>query len=330
MTDPTRGSASARDSHRWFGVDVGGTKLRTAIALTNGTILAERVEPTVRDSASGLVERIADALAGLRDEARAASGRAGVTWTDEPIAAAGVAIPVGVDPVDGGLDSIHNLPGLRDAEHLQADLSGALRMPVVMDNDANAAALAERALGAARGVDDLAVVAIGTGIGVGLIAGGRLVHGARGMAGEIAFLPFGREPSSTATDYEAMVAGPGLRIRIDAAIRTDPTTSLPIGASFAQIAALAATGDALAASLVDEEAGLVAHGIGAIVALLDPEVIVLSGGVGSVPGLLEPVRRHVRALVRVAPRIETGLLGERGPLVGALELARLGLGGDRT
>jgi len=52
---------------------------------------------------------------------------------------------------------------------------------------------------------------------------------------------------------------------------------------------------------------------------------VLSGGVGSLPGLLEPVRRHLARIVRVAPRIETGLLGDRGPLVGALELARLEL-----
>ncbi len=311
-----------------FGVDVGGTKLRTALATADGTILAERVEPTVRDSATGLVERIAEALARLREETGAAAGgghdSAAGGDQDSAVGAAGVALPVGVDPVGGRLDSVHNVPGLDGADRLQADLAAALRLPVLIDNDANAAALGERARGAARGVDDVAVIAIGTGIGVGLIAGGRVIQGSRGMAGEIAFLPYGPGWSGRETAYEAAVAGPGLRQRIDvAAGRAGDPTGLTLGATFAEVVALAAIGDAAAALLVDEEAGLVAQGIAAIVALLDPELIVLSGGVGSIPGLLEPVRRHVRELLRVVPRIETGQLGERGPLVGALELARL-------
>jgi predicted NBD/HSP70 family sugar kinase len=299
-----------------FGVDVGGTKIRTALATADGSILAERVEPTVGDSATGLVELIAAALARLREEAASAGADGGL------VAAAGVALPVGVDRVTGRLDSVHNIPGLAGADHLRADLEAALGMPVEMDNDANAAVLAERARGVARGFDDVAVIAIGTGIGLGIVSGGRLVHGARGMAGEIAFLPIGAPPSGTETAYEAVVAGPGLRRRIDTAAGSDPSSRLWVGATFTDVVELAAAGDATAAALVDEEAGLIALGISAVVALLDPALVVLSGGVGSVPGLLDPVRRRLSDLVRVAPRIETGLLGERGPLVGALELAR--------
>jgi glucokinase len=315
VTDPT-GVSGPR-----FGVDVGGTKLRTAIAAADGTILAEQVEPTVRDSARGLVERIAEALEQLQAEAARAGGGG-------RIRAAGVALPVGVHPITGRLDSVHNVPGLAIAERLLADLEAALGMPVAIDNDANAAALAERAHGVARGVDDVVVIAIGTGIGLGLIAGGRLIRGARGMAGEIAFLPVGSTDSARMSidaipAYEELVAGPGLRRRIDAAVRSGSTTRLWIGATLEDAIAVGATGDASAAALVDEEARLVAFGIAAVVAMVDPELVVLSGGVGSVPGLLEPVRRHLDDLVRVAPRIETGLLGERGPLVGALELAGL-------
>ncbi len=327
MTDPTWTTGPTGRPFgvpvRRFGADVGGTKLRTAIAAADGTILAESVEATVRDSATGLVGRIAEALDRLRAEAAAVAG-------EGPVEAAGVALPVGVDPATGRLDSVHNVPGLAGADHLRADLEAALGMPVTIDNDANAAALAERAHGAARGVDDVAVIAIGTGIGLGLIAGGRLVHGARGMAGELAFLPLGPTPGDPARTplgpvpaYEGLVAGPGLRLRIDAAVRSGPPTRLRIGATLGDAVALAAAGDVPAAGLVDEEARLVAFGIAAVVALVDPELVVLSGGVGAVAGLLEPVRRHVTALVRVAPRIETGLMGERGPLVGALELARL-------
>ncbi len=318
-------------SGRRFGVDVGGTKMRTALAAADGTILAEGVEPTVRDSASGLVDRIAAALDRRRAEAALGVG-------DGPVVAAGIALPGGVDPTTGRLDSVHNVPGLAGVDHLRADLSAALGVPVAIDNDANAAAIAERAHGIARGFDDVAVMAIGTGIGLGLIAGGRLVRGARGMAGEIAFLPLLAEAFRPAADvvvagprsgpadevpaYEALVAGPGLRRRIDGAIHAGPPTQLRTGATVVDLVAAAAAGDGPATILLEEEARLVALGIAAVVALLDPALVVLSGGVGSVPGLLEPVRRHVAALVRVPPRIETGSLGERGPLVGALELAR--------
>ncbi len=316
---------------RLFGVDVGGTKLRTALADADGKILAERVEPTVRDSAPGLVERIAAALDDLLAEV-------GPTARDRPILAAGVALPVGVDPVTGELDSVHNIPGLADADRLRSDLERALGMRVAMDNDANAAALAERAHGVARELDDFAVIALGTGIGVGIVAGGRLIRGSRGMAGEIAFLPVGASSSEPPAverppdlrevpAYEAQVAGPGLRDRIDAAVRSGPPTRLWIGASVGDATMLAAEGDIVATMLVEDQARALAVGISALVALLDPELIVLSGGVGSLPGLLEPVRRHVARIVRAAPRIETGLLGERGPLVGALELARLELAG---
>jgi predicted NBD/HSP70 family sugar kinase len=327
-------------SGRRFGVDVGGTKMRTALAGPDGRILAEATEPTVGDSAAGLVARIAEALDRLRAEAAAGQG-------DGPIVAAGVALPGGVDPRTGRLDSVHNVPGLRDTDHLRADLEAALGMPVAIDNDANAAAIAERAHGVARGFDDVAVMAIGTGIGLGLIAGGRLIHGARGMAGEIAFLPVGgarvgsrptlpdgssdqvrtadAAPGDEVPAYEALVAGPGLRRRIDAAILAGPPTGLRTGANLGEVAAAAAAGDVSAVALLEEEARLVALGIAALTALLDPALVVLSGGVGSVPGLLEPVRRQVASLVLVPPRIETGALGERGPLVGALELANVAL-----
>lgn len=314
---------------RLFGVDVGGTKLRTALSDDDGTILAERVESTVRDSAPALVERIAAALDDLLAEV-------GPAARDRPILAAGVALPVGVDPVTGELDSVHNIPGLADADRLRSDLERALGMRVALDNDANAAALGEQAHGVARGIDDFAVIALGTGIGTGIVAGGMLIRGARGMAGEIAFLPVGGSSSEPAAaggppdvlgvpSYEAQVAGPGLRDRIDAAVRSGAPTRLWIGASVGDATMLAAEGDAVATMLVEDQARALAAGISALVALLDPELIVLSGGVGSLPGLLEPVRRHVARIVRVAPRIETGLLGERGPLVGALELARLEL-----
>jgi predicted NBD/HSP70 family sugar kinase len=316
-------SIPADGSGRRFGVDVGGTKIRAALAAADGTVLAECVVPTGSDSAADLVARIAAILDRLRAEA-------GGGPDDGPVAAAGIAIPGAVDPRTGRLDSVHNLPGLATTDDLRSDLVAALGMPVAIDNDANAAALAEHARGVAKGVDDVAVLALGTGIGLGLIAGGRLIRGWRGMAGEIAFLPIGPPiPSGPAEawvderspGYEALVAGPGVRRRIDAIVASGAPTRLEPGATLGDAVEAAAAGDGPAIRLVREEARLIAVGIAAVAALLDPSLVVLSGGVGALPGLLEPVRAEVARLVLVPPRIETGALGERGPLVGALELA---------
>lgn len=329
MTDRSglRGAASTPGGggDRRFGVDVGGTKIRAVLAAADGTVLAECVVPTVPDSAAGLVARIVRILDRLRAEA-------GGDAAEGPLTAAGIAIPGAVDPRTGRLDSVHNLPGLATTDDLRADLVAALGMPVAIDNDANAAALAEHARGIARGVDEVAVLAIGTGVGLGLIADGRLVRGSRGMAGEIAFLPIGpplrsgSDPGATGADerspaYEALVAGPGVRRRIDEAVASGPPTRLRRGATLGDAIAAAGAGDGPAIRIVEDEARLIAVGIAAVVALFDPSLVVLSGGVGALPGLLEPVRVQVARLVATPPRIETGALGERGPLVGALELA---------
>jgi predicted NBD/HSP70 family sugar kinase len=300
-----------------FGVDVGGTKLRAALANLDGTILAELTEPTVRDSGAGLVERVAIALERLRCEVPAGP----------EVVAAGVALPVGVDPGSGRLRSTHNVPGLADVADIRAELGRALGgLPVAVDNDANAAALGERARGSAIGVDDLAVIVIGTGVGMGLIAAGRLIHGARGMAGELAFLPLGGDPFGRAAlamgTFEGAAAGPAIRERISAAVRSGARTSLPVDATFAEATLAAVAGDALAGTIVDEEARLVALAIAAVVAVVAPELVLLGGGVGSVPGLLEPVRAHLVRLIAEPPRVETSRLGDRAELVGAIELAR--------
>ncbi len=98
-------------------------------------------------------------------------------------------------------------------------------------------------------------------------------------------------------------------------------TTLVVGSGLADIARAAGAGDALAQRLLDEEARFIALGIAAVAAVTDPGLVVLSGGVGAIPALLEPVREHVATLCARPPRIVTGLLGERAPLVGAIGLA---------
>jgi len=290
-----------------FGVDLGGTKLRAALADGSGTVLAELVEPTVRGTGAAIVARVAAVRHALEARAGAPPGAT---------AAAGIGLPLAVDPATGASWSHHNVPGL-GAIDVPAALRDALGIPLALDNDANCAALGEGRAGAAVGLADFAVVAIGTGIGCGMVAGGVLLRGAHGGTGEIGFLPLGSDPWTAANRavgaYEAAVAGPALDARIRAAQRA--------GSSLAGLAAAAAAGDDRAARILDDEARLVALGIAAVAAVVDPALVVLSGGVGAVAGLLPPVRSHVATLCPRPPRVVTGALGERAPLVGALAIA---------
>lgn len=298
-----------------LGVDLGGTKLRAALAGIDGTVFADLVEPTVHGPGEAIVEQVVAALATLR-------ARIGVAAA--VVRAAGIGLPLAVDPRTGASWSFHNVPGLGRID-ASAAFRGGLGVPVGLENDANCAALGEGRSGAAVGASDFVVVAIGTGIGSGIVVGGRLVRGAHGGAGEIAFLPLATDPWDQRTRargaYETAAAGPAIRARVEAALRARTVSILRPGATLADVAAAAAAGDRLAARLLDEEARLVALGIAAVAAVVDPELVVLSGGVGAVGGLLGPVRAHVATLVARPPRIVTGLLGDRAPLVGAIGIA---------
>jgi predicted NBD/HSP70 family sugar kinase len=297
-----------------LGVDLGGTKIRAAIADTRGSVLAETVERAV----GGDVDAVVAQVVALRDELAARSGR-----RSRDVTVAGMSLPVALHPT-GRAWSTGNIPGLRGI--VPADVfAGALEVPVAADNDGNCAALGEGRAGAAVGETDYAVLAIGTGIGGGIVSGGRLLRGARGGAAELAFFPLGGDPwaarSRELGAFELAVAGPAVIARLDEALRDGEPSSLVAGSRLEAIATAAAAGDDLAARLLDEEARLVALGIAAVQSIADPALVVLSGGVGAVSGLLDPVVEHVATLCAQPPRIVTGRLGERAPLVGALLLA---------
>jgi len=307
-----------------LGVDLGGTKVRAALADSNGEVRAELVEPADARVPGALAVQVRRMLGELRSQAGVADPR--------DVRAAGFALPVTIHPLTGAIGSFHNVPGLRGTDP-RDELATALGIPVAVGNDADLAALAEGRHGAAIGERDYVVVAIGTGIGMGIVAGGLLVRGSRGRAGEIGYLPLGADPTEAeslrAGAFERAAAGPALRRRIDAAVAADPAavaadpaTALRPGASLELVASAAHAGDDMATRVLAEESRLIAEGIAAVAAVLDPAVVVLSGGVGAVPALLEPVRAALARLVADPPEIRTGRLGERGPLVGAIDLAQ--------
>jgi predicted NBD/HSP70 family sugar kinase len=209
--------------------------------------------------------------------------------------------------------------GLRgwDRPAALAGLREAFGPSLVMENDVDAAALAERALGHGRDVEHFAFVHIGTGIGMGLIVGGQLLRGAHGVAGEIAFLPL--SGGAGADEHEARKRGT-LEAAASASgiVRAARRGGMRGPVSARSVFAAAARGDQRAVAVVAEEARLVAKTITAVITVVDPDLIVLGGGIGRAPGFAEMVGEELERIAPVMPAIRVSALGTDAVVDGCL------------
>jgi len=313
-----------------FGVDVGGTKLHGVAVSTSGQVIVETraATPAVTRAPAEAGTAIADAVVVIIEELRAA------------VAGDGTAAPIGIG-VPGMLDRrgvlvfSPNLPSAVGADFrtlLAGPLSAA---PFVVENDANCAALAEHRLGAARGFDDVMVVTLGTGIGGGLVVGGRAVLGAQGFAGEVGHMvvdPSGPLcPCGRRGCWERYASGAGLaRLAREAAIggRLPEVVALaggdPETVRGEHVSTAALAGDADALGVMRELGWWVAFGLANLTAVLDLQRFVIGGGLAAGAGeyLLEPTRAAFGELVEGGERrpgvdIVAAELGERSGAVGA-------------
>ena len=157
-----------------IGVDLGGTNLRAAAIDRAGQILDKISGSTnFEEGREAVLDDIADAV----EQLRARFGGAGFYGI-------GIGVPGFIDIEKGVIVGTHNLLGF-DGFPIRDDLSRRLQTPVILENDANAAALGEKWMGAGRDVNDLVLLTLGTGIGGGIISGGHVLHGFVGMAGEL-------------------------------------------------------------------------------------------------------------------------------------------------
>jgi predicted NBD/HSP70 family sugar kinase len=300
--DPTAG---------WVvGIDVGRRWVRAAIADISGSMVARRDERTRARSAETLIQQIGSVAHDL-------AGEAGIRW--KQVSHATIGSPGVFDPARGLVEMAPNLPGwgrhgLVEAVHAQ------LGTNVTFENDVNLAALGERSRGHGRDLDSFVYLWIGTGIGIGIVLGGRLYRGARGAAGEIGYLPFGREDLHDRTARrrgafeEAAAAGGIVRAAQELGMRGSLTAE--------RVFSAARRGDPVALRAVTAEARLLAAGIAAIASVLDPDAVILGGGVGmSGDLLLEPIERELHALSPFRPRILASALGEDAVLHGAVATA---------
>jgi glucokinase len=303
---------------RTVGVDLGGTKC-LAVALEGGTVVAEHRVPTPVGEIAVL-----DALA----EVAAAVG------ASEAIGV-GVGVPGLVDRA-GVLRFAPNLPGVVDLA-IRAELEARLGVPVRVDNDATCAAWGERQVGAARGYDDVILATLGTGIGGGIVAGGVLVRGTNGFAGEIGHMivdPNGPPcPCGQRGCWERFASGGGLGRLGQAAAAAGRAVRIlelaggdPALVHGEHVTVAAAEGDAEARAVLVELARWVALGLVNLTNAFDPRAFVLGGGlIEAGELLLGPVRTAFVGLLSSASHrppidIVAATLGEHAGAIGAASL----------
>ena len=310
-----------------IGVDIGGTKVAAGVVDKDGQILDKVKYPTPANDPGALADVVAKAVEELR-------GRDGAS-----IGAVGVGVAGFVDEDRATVQVAVNL-GLRD-EPLRDRVQRRVGLPVVIENDANAAAWAEARFGAGRGSDHIVCITLGTGIGGGLVLGGELHRGRFGVAAEVGhyrMVPHGRRCAcGNHGCWEQYASGRALVAEGQDLARTDPDHAARMleiadgrveGIEGECITQAALEGDAAALEcfrIVGEWAGL---GLADLAAILDPECFVLGGGVSDAGEIiLDPVRasfaRHVpgRPGRRLA-QVRLAELGGAAGIVGAGDLAR--------
>ncbi|MGL5824218.1 MAG: ROK family protein [Nocardioides sp.] len=316
----------------YLGVDIGGTKVLAGVIATDGT-----VQRTARRSAPGRQVDVRVVENAVTDAVMAAAAGG-------PIAAVGVAAAGFVDADQRSVVFAPHLPWR--GEDVRARLERRWAVPVVLDNDANAAAWAERTYGAARGATSALMVTLGTGIGGCLLINGWLHRGRNGMAGEFGHMQVvsdGRPCECGGVGcWEQYSSGNALvrfaRHRIG---REDTVLDAWCGGqghrlSGPMVTRAALAGDQLARAAFSSVGKWLGVGLANLVAAFDPDRIVVGGGLSSAGDLvLAPARvaldeSLVGAGHRVAPRVLAAALGPSAGMVGAATLARDALKNSTT
>jgi glucokinase len=312
-----------------IGLDIGGTKIAGGLVDPSGQLPASARRATPARDPQLIAVAAGDIVREL------------VAGAEGDVVAVGVAA---AGLVDRDRSTVVFAPNLawRD-EPLKAHLEALVSMPVVIENDANAAAWGEFRFGAAGDVDDMVLVTVGTGIGGGIVMDGKLIRGSFGAAaelGHVRVVPGGHRcgcgnrgcweqyASGSALVREArelVASGTPYAARLTELCEADPARlSGPI------VTGAAREGDPAAVELLTDLGTWLGEGISAVTAVLDPRVVVIGGGVADAGELLlEPARAAFRRLMtgrghRPEPELRLARLGNSAGMVGAADLARVG------
>lgn len=310
-----------------IGVDIGGTKIAVGVVDEAGQILAQVRRDTDADDVAGIDRAIAEACAELAKE--------------HEVGAIGLAAAGFVSP---DRTSVLFAPNIAWREYPLAARVGALLgldVPIVVENDANAAGWAEFRFGAARDATDMLMLTVGTGLGGAVVVDRELVRGKWGVAAEVGHMrvvpgghycgcghegcweQYASGSALTRDARHAVIAQPHRAGRLLALAGGDPEAlSGPMVTSAAQ------EGDELAVELLANLGRWIGEGAASVAALLDPELIVIGGGVGAAGDLLlTPIRKGYESQLsalghRPVAQVELAEHGNEAGIVGAADLAR--------
>ena len=279
-------------------VDIGGTKVRTALVDRTLTIKAERICPSITHHGTATlailvsdIETLLKALPGAR------------------FAGIGVGSPGVVDSLTAITSHAGLLTGWSGLD-VRAALMDHFDVPVAIENDVNMAAIAEHGLGLAKGIDDFAFVAIGTGIGAGIFTAGRLHRGHHGAAGEIGYWRCqGR--IARGRILEAVASGTGLGETGKASGIAEDTPELFYRAQ---------AGERVALRILKEAGGLLGSTLGNLCLALDLTLVIFGGGVMDNPArelYLAPIKRNMASIPLFPPNVAVSAMGNQAAVVGA-------------
>ncbi len=292
------------DSAFMAAVDLGGTKVRAAIVDLAGSIISELVVPTNPHGGPAVAAQIGLLLEEAAAQANVNRARIRLTVVGCP------GVP---DQTTGQVRFAPNIAGI-DTIDFRTAVAQSTATPVLLENDVNLAVLGEQWLGAGQGIDHLAFIALGTGIGAGVVVNGALVRGASGTAGELGYLPFGADPfeaeSLRVGAFERVVATHGIRSAYLAA--TGRKLDVP------SIFTAASNGEAAAQHILDGVARQLARAVATLGAIISPEVVILGGSIGARPEIISATEIELAKCFPFPIRIVPSALGNHAALSGAV------------
>lgn len=306
-----------------IGIDLGGTQVRAALIDERGDIIARAEE---RTEAHAGPERVLSQIQNLTDGLLAVS-------KPSTVVGIGVSTPGPIDTVAGIARNIPTLSGFADFP-LKAELQKRFAYPVSLENDGIAAAIGEWQFGAGNGIANLVFITVSTGIGGGIVADGRVLRGRKGMAahiGHMSVMPNGELcPCGNRGCFEAYGSGTAFTLRARArALACDETTLGKNGSVIhsRDVFAAGRNGDALANSLIDEEAEILGRGLTSLLHIFSPDLVVMGGGLSHEfdrlrPGIQDYIARWAMPAFKDV-KVVRAALGQNSGLVGAAALSFL-------
>ncbi|MDD5082040.1 MAG: ROK family protein [Dehalococcoidales bacterium] len=309
-------------------VDLGGTKIMVALVSSSGQVIARERTPTPAGQGPvAVIDRLVSTLERLLAEKNMDVAQ---------LHSISMAVAGAIDSIRGLVTLSPNLPGWRDVP-LRDMVAARLGIRTFLINDASAAALGEHQFGAGRGVRDVVLLTVGTGIGGGIIIDGRLYPGASGAAGEMGHMTIDingpKCPCGNTGCLEMLASGTAIaREAIRCAERGQPTSlTKMVSGKLAEITAekvyaAAREGDSVAIRVINTAATYLGVGLVNLVNIFNPEMIIIGGGVAKMGGLLlEPARQVVRDRAFVLParvaKIVPAQLDDEAGVLGAAAFA---------